>query len=201
MGKLKGKGVVLVGLMAGAVSFFRKKGNRDKMKDYFNQAKEKVNQNNGGIQGVLDKVQKVMDENTNGKMNDKNSTSNIQETIEKVMDENTNGKKDNFTNNIQQTIEKVMDENKNGKMNDKNNENKIQKTIEKVMDENTNEKMDDKNSTNKIQKTIEKVATTAATATESNIDGNQMVDEGGAQQTIDVYNKMQEEKHNNKRQQ
>ncbi len=178
MGKLKGKGVVLAGLVAGAVSFFRKKGNRDKMKGYFNQAKEKVNQNNGGMQGILDKVQKVMDENTNGKMNDKNTTSNIQETIEKVMDENTNGK-----------------------MNDKNTENKIQKTIEKVMDENTNGKMNDKGTENKIQKTIEKVATTAATATQSNIDGNQMVDEGGAKQTIDVYNKMQEEKHNNKRQQ
>ena len=42
MAKLKGKGVVIAGLVAGAISFFRKKDNRDKVMNYLNQAKQKV---------------------------------------------------------------------------------------------------------------------------------------------------------------
>ena len=52
---LKGKGVVLAGLAAGAVSLLRKKENRDKVMSYLNQAKEKVN-SSGGVQGLMDKA-------------------------------------------------------------------------------------------------------------------------------------------------
>ena len=55
MAKLKGKGVVVAGLIAGAASLLSKKENRDKLMDYVNQTKEKVNAN-GGVQGLVDKV-------------------------------------------------------------------------------------------------------------------------------------------------
>ena len=42
MAKLKGKGVVLAGLAAGAVSFLRKKENRDKALELLNGAKTKA---------------------------------------------------------------------------------------------------------------------------------------------------------------
>lgn len=56
MAKMKGKGFVLAALAAGAASYLSKKENRDKVTDYLNQAKTKVNEN-GGVQGLLDKVQ------------------------------------------------------------------------------------------------------------------------------------------------
>lgn len=59
MAKLKGKGVVLAGLVAGAASYLSKKENRDKAREYFNQLKGKANQfqqENGGIQGLVNKV-------------------------------------------------------------------------------------------------------------------------------------------------
>lgn len=67
MAKLKGKGVVIAGLAAGAASFFSKKENRDKVMEYLNQAKTKVNENET-VQNLMSKVQDV----TN--MNGKNST-------------------------------------------------------------------------------------------------------------------------------
>ena len=42
MAKLKGKGVVMAGLLAGAASFLSKKENRDKTMDYTNGAKMKT---------------------------------------------------------------------------------------------------------------------------------------------------------------
>ncbi|MER2028755.1 MAG: 3-oxoacyl-ACP reductase [Solibacillus sp.] len=56
MAKLKGKGVVVAGLLAGAASFLSKKENRDKAMDYLNKAKGKVNES-GGVQGLMQKVQ------------------------------------------------------------------------------------------------------------------------------------------------
>jgi hypothetical protein len=59
MAKLKGKSVVIAGLVAGAASYLSKKENRDKAMDYFNQLKGKANQfqqENGGIQGLVTKM-------------------------------------------------------------------------------------------------------------------------------------------------
>ncbi|MGN7477880.1 3-oxoacyl-ACP reductase [Solibacillus silvestris] len=56
MAKLKGKGVVMAGLLAGAASFLSKKENRDKAMEYFNKAKDKMN-DNGGMQGLMQKAQ------------------------------------------------------------------------------------------------------------------------------------------------
>ena len=42
MAKLKGKGVVMAGLLAGAASFLSKKENRDKAMDFINGAKMKT---------------------------------------------------------------------------------------------------------------------------------------------------------------
>lgn len=59
MAKLKGKGVVLAGLVAGAASYLSKKENRDKAMEYFNQFKGKANQfqqESGGIKGLVSKV-------------------------------------------------------------------------------------------------------------------------------------------------
>jgi|GEM_PF-5450959 len=56
MAKLKGKGVVVAGLLAGAASFLSKKENRDKAMDYLNKAKGKVNES-GGVQGLMERVQ------------------------------------------------------------------------------------------------------------------------------------------------
>ena len=55
MAKLKGKGVVLAGLVAGATSYLSKKENRDQAMEYFTQLKGKVNQA-GGVQGLLNKI-------------------------------------------------------------------------------------------------------------------------------------------------
>ncbi|KGR86085.1 hypothetical protein [Lysinibacillus odysseyi] len=59
MAKLKGKGVVLAGLVAGAASYLSKKENRDKAMEYFNQLKGKANQfqqETGGVQGLVSKI-------------------------------------------------------------------------------------------------------------------------------------------------
>lgn len=45
MAKLKGKGVVMAGLLAGAASFLSKKENRDKAMDFINGAKMKTTMN------------------------------------------------------------------------------------------------------------------------------------------------------------
>ena len=241
MAKLKGKGVVLAGLVAGAVSFFRKKENRDKVKTYLNQAKQKVNQNNNGLKGVFDEVQKVvgnnangktngetgtnekqkpmekdedtntmagvmsdtiqkatsklMDDNTSGKMNDKDLSNTIQKTMDKLMDDDTNGKMDDkdLTNTIQKTMDKLMHDDTNAKKNDK----AISKTMNNVMDSNTNKSNNENDLPKKVQDTIEKVATTATTETESERKGNEMVSEGGVQETVDVYNEIQAEKGSN----
>ena len=58
MAKLKGKNVVLAGLVAGAASYLSKKENRDKLIGYINQAKTKVN--DGGLQGLMGKAQNVV---------------------------------------------------------------------------------------------------------------------------------------------
>ena len=42
MAKMKGKGIVLAGLLAGAASFLSKKENRDKLNEYINGAKGKA---------------------------------------------------------------------------------------------------------------------------------------------------------------
>ena len=115
MAKLKGKGVVLAGLVAGVASYLSKKDNRDKVMSYFSQAKE-----NGGVQGFLAKVQNMPGKDVNG-------TTNNGEDMPKD-----------------------------------------------------------------LEKTIKRVATTEASTTESEIDGNELVEEGGAQQTLAVYNEMQE---------
>lgn len=44
MAKLKGKGVVIAGLLAGAASFLSKKENRDKAMEFLNEAKTKASQ-------------------------------------------------------------------------------------------------------------------------------------------------------------
>lgn len=57
MAKLKGKGVVVAGLLAGAASFLSKKENRDKAMEYINGAKTKatntVNEQRSNFQGGL----------------------------------------------------------------------------------------------------------------------------------------------------
>ena len=216
MSKLKGKGVVLAGLVAGAVSFFRKKENRDKVKTYLNQAKEKVNQNNNGLKGIFDEVQKVVGNNANEKQNGETGTNEKQKPMER--DEDTNTMAGAMSDTIQKATSKLMDDDANGKMNDKDLSNTIQKTMDKLMDEDTNAKKNDKGisktmnnvmdsnknkSTNendlpkKVKDTIEKVATTAATETENERKGNEMVSEGGVQKTVDVYNEIQAEKGSN----
>lgn len=142
MAKLKGKGVVLAGLAAGAASFLRKKENRDKVMDYVNQAKEKVTQS-GGVQGMVEKVQnkiKQKSENTSNTAED--IKTDIEETIE----------------NIKTDVEEKFEEAKTG-----------------------------------VEETIEHVANTAGTSSLSEIDGHQMVDEGGVQEAIDTFNNLQEE--------
>ena len=66
---------------------------------------------------------------------------------------------------------------------------------------NTNKSKNENDLTGDFKETIEKVATTAATETESERKGNEMVDEGGAQQTLDVYNEIQQDDHNNDKRQ
>lgn len=55
MAKLKGKGVVVAGLLAGAASFLSKKENRDKALDFINGAKTKatnaMNEQKSNFQG------------------------------------------------------------------------------------------------------------------------------------------------------
>ena len=55
LAKFKGKGVVIAGLVAGAASFLSKKENRDKAMEYFNFAKDKVNEK--GMQSFMQKLQ------------------------------------------------------------------------------------------------------------------------------------------------
>ena len=119
MAKLKGKGVVLAGLAAGAASFLSKKENRDKVMEYVNQAKEKVNQN-GGVQNFVDKV--------------KSATSTAKEEVSDTVEEATTTFEDH----------------------------------------------------------VEHVASTAGSDKASELEGHRMVDEGGAQEAIDVFNEIQQ---------
>ena len=121
MAKLKGKGVVVAGLIAGAASLLSKKENRDKLKDYINQTKEKVNAN-GGVQSLVDKV--------------KNAAGTAKEEVEE--------KAKDVSSNLEEKIEEVANETKTDK--------------------------------------------------ESDLEGNQMLDEGGVQQTIDAFNESQDDK-------
>ena len=124
MAKFKGKGVVIAGLIAGAASFFRKKENRDKVQAYLNVAKDKVNEN-GGVQGLMQKAQ--------SKMTGNNHTT---------------------QNNVNDKMDTVQPES--------------------------------------VDQSFQEVAKTAAHPTETVIDGNEMLDEGGGQTVIDEYNKEQE---------
>ena len=116
---MKGKGFVLAALAAGAASYLSKKENRDKVTDYLNQAKTKVNEN-GGVQGLLDKAK----------------------------------------NAATKTAEDVSDK------------------AEEV--------------TGDLEGKLEEVASTAGSEEQSEIDGNQMLDEGGGQQAIDAFNESQD---------
>ena len=69
MAKLKGKGVVLAGLIAGVLSFLSKKENRDKAMSYLGQLKKEANSSqkeSANIQQKVDeffngtKVQKIL---------------------------------------------------------------------------------------------------------------------------------------------
>lgn len=80
MAKFKGKGVVLAGLVAGAASFLSKKENRDKVQEYLNTAKEKVNEN-GGVQGLMQKAQ--------SKVAGTQNQNNVNESDEQVYGEET----------------------------------------------------------------------------------------------------------------
>ena len=124
MAKFKGKGVVIAGLIAGAASFFRKKENRDKVQAYLNVAKDKINEN-GGVQGLMQKAQ--------SKMTGNNSTT---------------------QNNTNDNMDKVQPES--------------------------------------VEESFQEVAKTAAYPTETVIDGNEMLAEGGGQTVINEYNKEQE---------
>jgi hypothetical protein len=121
MAKLKGKGVVVAGLIAGAASLLSKKENRDKLMDYVNQTKEKVN-SSGGVQGLVDKV--------------KNAAAGAKQDAEEAVNE--------AGTSFEETIEDVANETKTDKASD--------------------------------------------------LDGNQMLDEGGGQQAIDAFNELQDDK-------
>ncbi|KYG89639.1 hypothetical protein MHH70_14035 [Metasolibacillus sp. FSL H7-0170] len=51
MAKLKGKGVVIAGLVAGAASYLSKKENRDKLMGYIQDAKAKATEMMDGMKG------------------------------------------------------------------------------------------------------------------------------------------------------
>ena len=81
MAKLKGKGVVLAGLIAGVLSFLSKKENRDKAMSYLGQLKKEANSSQKGSANVQQKV----DEFFNATQGAKNTTSTKDEKIASFM--------------------------------------------------------------------------------------------------------------------
>ena len=73
MAKLKGKNVVLAGIVAGAASYLSKKENRDKLMEYINQVRTKVN-DSGGLQGLSGKMQNTVNISGNNVMPDSGGT-------------------------------------------------------------------------------------------------------------------------------
>ena len=81
MAKLKGKGVVLAGLIAGVLSFLSKKENRDKAMSYLGQLKKEANSSQKGSVNVQQKV----DEFFNATQGAKNTTNTKDEKIASFM--------------------------------------------------------------------------------------------------------------------
>ena len=81
MAKLKGKGVVLAGLIAGVLSFLSKKENRDKTMSYLSQLKKEANSSQKGSVNVQQKV----DEFFNATQGAKNTTNTKDEKIASFM--------------------------------------------------------------------------------------------------------------------
>jgi len=81
MAKSKGKGVVLAGLIAGVLSFFSKKENRDKAMSYLGQLKKEANSSQKGSANVQQKV----DEFFNATQGAKNTTNTKDEKIASFM--------------------------------------------------------------------------------------------------------------------
>ena len=77
MAKLKGKGVVLAGLIAGVLSFLSKKENRDKMMSYLSQLKKEVNSSQKGSANIQQKVEAFF----NATQGSENTTSTKDEKI------------------------------------------------------------------------------------------------------------------------
>jgi len=81
MAKLKGKGVVLAGLMAGVLSFLSKKENRDKTMSYLSQLKKEANSSQRGSTNIQQKVNEFF----NAAQGTKNTTGAKDEKIASFM--------------------------------------------------------------------------------------------------------------------
>ena len=81
MAKLKGKGVVLAGLIAGVLSFLSKKENRDKTMGYLSQLKKEANSSQKGSANIQQKVEAFF----NATQGAKNTTSTKDEKIASFM--------------------------------------------------------------------------------------------------------------------
>jgi len=81
MAKLKGKGVVLAGLIAGVLSFLSKKENRDKTMSYLSQLKNEVNSSQKGSVNI----KKTVEEFFNATQGTKDTTSTKDEKIASFM--------------------------------------------------------------------------------------------------------------------
>lgn len=81
MAKLKGKGVVLAGLIAGVLSFLSKKDNRDKAMSYLGQLKKEANSSQKGSANIQQKVDKFF----NATQGAKDTTSTKDEKIASFM--------------------------------------------------------------------------------------------------------------------
>ena len=81
MAKLKGKGVVLAGLIAGVLSFLSKKENRDKTMSYLSQLKKEANSSQKGSANIQQKVEAFF----NATQGAKNTTSTKDEKIASFM--------------------------------------------------------------------------------------------------------------------
>ena len=81
MAKLKGKGVVLAGLVAGVLSFLSKKENRDKAMAYLGQLKKEANSSRKGASNIKQKI----DEFFNATQSTKGATSTNDEKIASFM--------------------------------------------------------------------------------------------------------------------
>ena len=81
MAKLKGKGVVLAGLIAGVLSFLSKKENRDKTMSYLSQLKNEANSSQKGSVNI----KKTVEEFFNATQGTKDTTSTKDEKIASFM--------------------------------------------------------------------------------------------------------------------